>query len=170
MKLNRWMLGAAAALVAGAALAQSAYPLVTAVTGSMILKNEASPTYAYMTIDQVGTYLRNVVLNQFGSATGAPAHIGTAQLTAPALTSCGTGSPAISGTDTAGLVTMGTSATGCVITFNRAYTAAPYCVVTWVATPLASQSYVTAAGSITLTQTSASGNQANYICFARAGG
>lgn len=112
-------------------------------------------------------------LNQFGSSTiapTAPSHIGSGQATAPALTSCGT-SPAITGTDTAGIVTMGTgSPTGCVITFTTAYTAAPYCVVTWIATPLASQSYVTAAASITLTQTATSSNKVQYICIAQNGG
>lgn len=89
--------------------------------------------------------------------------------TAPALTSCGT-TPAITGTDVAGTVTMGTTATGCVITFNVAYVAAPHCVVTWIATPLASQSYVTSATAITLTQTSASNNVAKYLCAAQPGG
>lgn len=107
---------------------------------------------------------------QFGSGSGTPSHIATGQTTAPALTSCGSGSPAITGTDTAGIVTLGTSATGCVITFTTAYTAIPYCVVTWIATPLASQSYVTAAASITLTQTSTSGNKVQYICLAQNGG
>src|SRR5947209_1683614 len=50
---------------------------------------------------------------QFGTATGVPAHVGSAQTTAPALTSCGT-SPSIVGTDFAGTVTMGTGTpTGC---------------------------------------------------------
>lgn len=109
-------------------------------------------------------------LNQLGSASGTPAHVSSAQTTAPALTSCGTGSPAITGTDTAGIVTMGTTATGCVITFNVAYTGTPYCVVSWIATPLASQSYVTANTAITLTQTSTSGNKVQYICVGTAGG
>ena len=160
----------AGALASGLALAQTVFPIVSAVTGGMLLRNELNPTGGYLTVDQIGSYLRNVVLNQFGSAAGAPSHLGTAQTTAPALTSCGTGTPTIAGTDTAGIVTMGTSATGCVITFNRAYAAAPYCVVSWIATPLASQSYVTAAGSITLTQTSTSSNVAQYFCIAQAGG
>lgn len=107
---------------------------------------------------------------QVGLAAGVPIHIASAQTTAPALTSCGTGSPAITGTDTAGVVTLGTSATGCVITFNVAYTGTPYCVVSWIATPLASQSYVTANTAITLTQTSTSGNKVQYVCIATAGG
>lgn len=90
--------------------------------------------------------------------------------TAPALTSCGT-SPAITGTDVAGTVTMGTgSPTGCVITFNVAYTAAPHCLVTWIATPLASQSYATSTAAITLTQTATSSNVVKYFCAAQPGG
>lgn len=96
------------------------------------------------------------------------AHVRTTG-TAPALTSCG-GTPGIVGNDTAGIVTMGTTATGCVITFSVAYTSAPFCVVTWIATPLASQSYVTSASAITLTQTSASNNKVQYICMAQSGG
>lgn len=116
-----------------------------------------------------GSFALNTPLVTFGNAAGAPTHVATAQLTAPALTSCGT-SPSIVGTDEAGTVTMGTSATGCVITFNVAYTGVPHCVVNWVATPLASQSYVVAAASITTTQTSTSNNVLTYICRARAGG
>ena len=69
-------------------------------------------------------------------------------------------------TDLAGTVTMGTTATGCVITFNVAYPFAPHCTVTWIATPLASQSYATSTTAITLTQTSASNNVAVYNCIA----
>lgn len=90
--------------------------------------------------------------------------------TAPALTSCGT-TPAIVGTDVAGTVTMGTGTpTGCVITFATAYATAPHCIVAWVATPLASQSYATSATAITLTQTATSSNVVKYACFAQAGG
>ena len=90
--------------------------------------------------------------------------------TPPALTSCGT-TPAIVGTDVAGTVTMGTGTpTGCVITFNQAYVAAPHCVVQWIATPLASQSYATSATAITLTQTATSSNVVKYACFAQPGG
>lgn len=109
-------------------------------------------------------------LLSFGHSASAPAHLASAQTTAPALTSCGT-SPAITGTDTAGTVTMGTGTpTGCVITFNVAYTTAPHCVVTWIATPLASQSYATSATAITLTQTATSSNVVKYFCVAPSGG
>lgn len=101
-------------------------------------------------------------------AVNAPAHINTGA-TPPVLTSCGT-TPAITGSDTAGVVTMGTTATGCVITFATAYTGTPYCVVTWIATPLASQSYVTANTAITTTQTSTSNNKLQYVCVGPSGG
>lgn len=99
------------------------------------------------------------------AATITADRIGTGGGTAPALTSCGGGSPAIVGTDLAGTVTMGTSATGCVITFNKPYSVAPACVVTWIATPLASQSYVTSVTALTITQTSTSSNVLKYICM-----
>jgi hypothetical protein len=107
---------------------------------------------------------------QWGSGSGAPSHLASGQTTAPALTTCGT-SPSISGTDTAGAVTMGSgSPTGCVITFNVAYKTAPYCIVQWQATPLASQYYSVSTTAITLTQTGTSSNVVNYLCVAPSGG
>lgn len=90
--------------------------------------------------------------------------LGTGQ-TPPVLTACGT-TPAIVGSDTAGKVTMGTTATGCVITFAVAYISAPYCTVTWGATPLASQSYTVTATAITTVQTSTTNNILYYYCMA----
>lgn len=90
--------------------------------------------------------------------------------TVPALTSCGTGSPTISGSDLAGEVVLGTAATGCIITFNVAYAATPYCTVTWQTTPGLVQTYTVSTTAITLAQTSASGDKVNYTCMARSGG
>lgn len=87
----------------------------------------------------------------------------------PVLTACGT-TPAIVGTDRDGQVTMGTTATGCVITFSIAYTQAPLCVINWQATPLASQSWTLTNAAITTVQTSASNNKLNYHCEAQPGG
>lgn len=143
-------------------------PTAVGTTGQLLMGTSAADPAFTSTLS--GNYTFTGTLNQLGSASGTPSHVSTAQTTAPALTSCGTGSPAITGTDTAGIVTLGTSATGCIITFNVAYTGTPYCVVSWIATPLASQSYVTAAATITLTQTSASGNKVQYVCFGTAGG
>lgn len=120
------------------------------------------------TLTDAATFGQDQSLTLVG-AFNSPKHFNTGA-TPPVLTSCGGGSPAITGSDTAGIVTMGTSATGCVITFAVAYTGTPYCVVSWIATPLASQSYVTSNTAITLTQTSASGNKVQYVCAGPSGG
>lgn len=97
------------------------------------------------------------------------AHLRVGSGTAPALTSCGT-SPAIVGTDLAGEVTMGTgSPTGCIITFDQAYSGAPYCTVTWQAN-LAAMGYTISPTALTLTQTAASSNKVDYTCIARTAG
>jgi hypothetical protein len=140
----------------------------TQATAGQLL--EGTATTPNWSVTLTGAYIFTNPLVTLGAAAGVPTHIATAQTTAPALTSCGT-SPAITGTDTAGVVTMGTGTpTGCVITFNVAYTAAPYCVVDWIATPLASQSYAVSTTAITLTQTATSSNKVNYFCVAQAGG
>lgn len=83
---------------------------------------------------------------------------------APTLSSCGT-SPAITGSDTAGVVTVGTpGGTSCVITFTATKRAAPKCVVSWQ-TDLADMDYTVSTTAITITQTGTSGNKINYICF-----
>lgn len=83
--------------------------------------------------------------------------------TAPALTSCGT-SPTIAGTDTAGRVTEGSVATGCVITFNKAFGATPACVVTSEAGLVFS--YTTSTTAITVTNVGAlSSTILNYHCI-----
>src|SRR5262249_25957010 len=84
--------------------------------------------------------------------------------TAPGLSACGT-SPTISGSDVAGTITMGTGTpTSCTLTFANAYSAAPHCVVTWRATPLATQSYAITTTTLVLTQTATSSNVVDYIC------
>lgn len=87
----------------------------------------------------------------------------------PVVSACGT-TPAIVGGDTAGTVTMGTTATGCVITFSTPYVGVPICTVVWQGTPLAAQNYTVTATAITTVQTSTSSNILNYVCIARSGG
>jgi hypothetical protein len=140
---------------------------ILVVRGSLIDFQNLTGATTYLSFTSALANIQTTLM-EFGG--GSPTHIAATQTTPPAVTSCGTGSPSISGTDTAGIVTMGTSAAGCTITFNVAYSAAPYCVVTWIATPLASQSYVTSASAITLTQTATSGNKAQYHCIAQSGG
>lgn len=91
----------------------------------------------------------------------------TSAPTPPVLSACGT-TPGIVGNNMAGTVTMGTTATGCVITFAPAWAVAPICIVQWIATPLASQSYVTTTTAITTTQTSTSNNVLKYVCIGNA--
>lgn len=84
--------------------------------------------------------------------------------TAPGLSACGT-SPAISGNDMHGTVTMGTAApAGCVITFALVYATAPTCRVTW-RTNIASMQYTVSTTAITLTQTATSSNLIDYDCW-----
>ena len=92
-------------------------------------------------------------------------HIGT-DGAIPTLTSCGT-SPAITvgSTDTAGEITEGSVATGCVVTFATAYVRTPFCTVTFQS-GLAG-SYVTASTSITVTNIGLlSSTKINYMCVA----
>lgn len=50
---------------------------------------------------------------------------------APSVSTCGAGSPSVSGNDTAGKVTTGSSAaTSCTVTFANTYTSAPVCILT----------------------------------------
>ncbi len=84
----------------------------------------------------------------------------------PAPTVTGTGSPTVAGTDAAGLITMGASATTATLVFGTAYGATPNCVVAWqgpgtTATPMA---YTTTTTRIALTQGSTSSNLINYFC------
>ena len=92
-----------------------------------------------------------------------PGHILNTGAAGPAPTVVGTGSPTISGTDVAGTITMGSSATTALATFGRAYVTAPKCVVTWTST-VANMAYGTSVSTLNLTQTSTSGNTVNYFC------
>ena len=49
---------------------------------------------------------------------------------APAISSCGTGSPTVVGDDNGGTITTGTAATTCTLTFAKAWQKAPYCTET----------------------------------------
>lgn len=80
----------------------------------------------------------------------------------PAPTITGTGTPTLVGSDTAGLVTMGTSATTATAVFASAYISVPWCVVSsQTATTIG---YTLATTSIAITQNTASGNKINYWC------
>lgn len=80
----------------------------------------------------------------------------------PLPTITGTGVPTDVGTDTSGLITMGTSATTATVVFGTAYVTVPQCVITsQTATTIG---YTLATTSIAITQNTASGNKINYFC------
>jgi len=85
---------------------------------------------------------------------------------APALSACITGgTPTLVGTDFAGNITAGTTAsTTCTVTFGRAYVTAPNCIVSWKTGPLAAMSWTTSTTALTITQTSNASSQISYIC------
>lgn len=92
---------------------------------------------------------------------GASGHSGT-----PVLTSCGTGSPAVTGTDLAFRVTTGTSATGCVATFSTAFSSTPTCVaVNQTAPGTSTPAYTVSTTAVTLVQASGSGLIWNVVCI-----
>lgn len=80
----------------------------------------------------------------------------------PVVTSCGT-SPSNFGSDVAGKIHEGTTATGCTLTFASAFANVPYCSVTPLA-PLTSFTYTVSASAITITHGSASNTDIDYIC------
>jgi hypothetical protein len=84
----------------------------------------------------------------------------------PALTACITGgTPLITGTDFAGVITAGsTASTSCVVTFGTPFQTAPNCAVTWQTGPLAAMSWTTSTTALTITQTSTGSVKISYIC------
>lgn len=92
---------------------------------------------------------------------GNSAHSGV-----PVLTSCGTGSPTVSGTDLAFKVTQGTGATGCVATFSTAFVTAPVCVaVNQTAPGTSTPAYTISTTAITLVTASTTGEIWDVICI-----
>lgn len=94
-----------------------------------------------------------------------PAHILSTGPGTPALTSCGT-TPSITGSDTGGVVTEGTTTSGCAITFAKAYAAVPFCIVAIQAVNATSPlTWVAAATGLNVTHSAeATGPIYNYLC------
>jgi hypothetical protein len=98
-----------------------------------------------------------------------PAHVLTTTRGGPPPTvtgaTCGTTAPSVTGTDFAGLITVGTSATtSCVLTFGTAFVTAPVCLLTPKSAILAALSYATSTTALTITQTSTASNTIAYLC------
>ena len=78
---------------------------------------------------------------------------------------CGTTAPSVAGTDVAGVITVGTSATtSCLLTFGTAWGTAPTCLLTPKSAILAALSYATTTTTLTITQTSTANNTIAYFC------
>lgn len=87
----------------------------------------------------------------------------------PALASCGTGA-AIAGTDSAGHIVPGASATSCTVTFAVAWITRPSCVVTGEGLTVAYSLSQGATGWTTLTLSNALPSQRiHYVCVGRSG-
>lgn len=92
-----------------------------------------------------------------------------ASSTSPVLSSCGT-SPSMVGSDAWGTVTTGATASGCTVTFQIAYTAAPSCVVTARTGSVANTfSYTISTTALTVTETGLGGGLFDYNCAATSG-
>ena len=162
------------ALIAGAALASLAAAAV-ALAQTTTLQIPYVTSIAPTDIQQIIPGGNPAVGNKFATMLQQQSYNFTLNSqrgnTAPALTSCGT-TPAISGNDWSGTVTLGTgSPTGCVITFNTAYISAPTCVVVSETAPATTTpAYSVSTTAITIVQAANSSNKYDYICVAKAGG
>lgn len=93
-------------------------------------------------------------------------HLGILSNIAPTVGTCGTGSPTVSGTDVKGVITTGTAATACTLTFGATWTAIPVCIaITSSTTALPSISAISTT-SVTFTLAAAlTGGQIYYHCL-----
>lgn len=127
--------------------------LALAQTKSVQLSQDGSGPIGYDTSGGVyfpGHILSNTRVGPAPSVTGS---------------TCGTTTPSVVGTDFAGVITVGTSATtSCVLTFGTAFGTAPVCVLTPKSAILAALSYATSTTALTITQTSTASNTIAYIC------
>lgn len=147
-------------LLATAAIAQVTLPAPVSMGISdrvQVIPNGAvGPGNVYATLTQFRAWVLG----------GGSAHSGI-----PVLTSCGTGSPSVVGSDFAFRVTQGTSATGCVATFSTAFTSIPTCVaVNETAPGTSTPAYSVTTTAITLVTASTSGEIWDVICVSRNGG
>lgn len=120
----------------------------------------------------LATIAGDVVLNSASGLTaingllyfGAHQKVSGTALVNGDLSSCGGGTPTASGTDVAGRITEGTTATGCVLTFKATYTSAPYCTCSSETAGVAVTCVATAT-TLTFSNASASGNVFTFHCI-----
>lgn len=119
----------------------------------------------------VGSQASNVTpLFVLASSTAATAFEVTAaghviaSTTNPVLSSCGT-TPTMKGDDTHGEITVGSSATGCTLTFQQAYSNAPECTITNQSMSVVNaMTYTISNSAFTISMTGAGGDKIDYQC------
>lgn len=91
---------------------------------------------------------------------------------APSISSCGGGSPSVSGTDVAGTITVGSGVTtACTLTFATPYSAAPVCIVSDNSTAVTGDISSISATAVTFGfSASLGGGQVYYTCIGTATG
>lgn len=86
--------------------------------------------------------------------------------TAPAVSSCGTGSPSVAGTDVAGRITIGTGTpSSCTLTFANAYATAPSCTVGDETTSLLLKGIASTTTLVITAVAFGNGDTISYICL-----
>lgn len=141
--MRKYLLPSALILILGLGFA-----LAQNINRALQLSQDATGAFSVDT--NLGVYFPGHVLSPTGGIRPNP-------------TVTGTGTPTISGTDFAGTITMGASATTATVVFGTAYVSIPACVLGWPAV-LAAETYTIVTTSIAITQTSTSGNKVTYIC------
>jgi hypothetical protein len=154
MKKLLALFGVVGLLVAGIAVAQVTLPAPSSMGTNdrvqVIPQGQPTTGNVYATLTQFRAWV-------FGGVSG---HSGV-----PVLTSCGTGSPAVTGTDYAFHVTQGTSTTGCIATFSTAFSSTPTCVaVNQTAPGTSTPAYTVTTTAVTLVTASTSGEIWDVIC------
>ena len=135
----------------------------TATTGVALFSVSSSPAV------NLNDYLLNVSSTSGTTAFGIQnnSHV-VSSGTTPSVTSCGTGSPSVNGTDMGGQITTGGgSPTACTLTFSSPYANNPTCVCSpnaGVSCGVTSISTTAATFTLSLTETGI-----NYICIGNKG-
>ena len=80
-------------------------------------------------------------------------------------TSCGSGSPSVSGTNTRGTITLGTTPSACTLPWSTTLASAPVCVVSGGAATTIPSVTSTSTSNMVIGGTLVTGGKVNYICM-----